>query len=107
MACSYLILSFTQPAELLGSLRWRERNDLLNCAHELLGIERLFEVDIRAAEKSSQPVAILYQRGENDQRHLRRLWVATQRAHHLIAVELGHAHVDHGDVGRIGDTEFQ
>src|SRR5689334_8104131 len=106
MARSYLILPFTQPAELLGALRWRERNDLLNCVHELPWIERLFEVDIRAAEQSSQPVAILHQRREDDQRHLCRLWVATERAHDLIAVELGHAHVDHGDVGRISEAQF-
>ena len=50
---------------------------MLNRAHELVGVERLFQVDIRAAEQASQPVTILHQRGKDDQRHLHRLWIAT------------------------------
>jgi len=64
--------------------------------------EGLADVGVRARQDALAHVALLAQGREQDDRHLAGGRRAAQAAGHLEAVELGHRHVQHRQVGPFG-----
>src|SRR5262245_17734669 len=73
--------------------------DGLHSSSELLGIEGLAEVVVGADVEPALQVGVLGARGEQDDRHAASRLVHAETARELEAVQLGHHHVEHRQVG--------
>src|SRR5262245_28767736 len=70
----------------------------LNPHPQLSWAERLAEVIGRARLEAALDVAVLRAGGEQDDRHPARRLLGPQPPRHLDAVQLGHHHVQHGEI---------
>src|SRR5947209_6417403 len=74
----------------------------LHARTELLWAERLAQVVVGARFEPAVDIRLLHARGEQDHRDVLRLFVCPKETRHLVAVELRHHHVDHGERRALG-----